>query len=196
LSPNSESAISSTLLLHDESSIVDLDRSARHSTNERTSRFKDLTGWKVAVRCGAVLAAIAFLVNIVFIIFATARYTTQNGLTLAYRGSCTKATSISLWLHVAINVLSSALLSISNYCMQILSAPTRAEVDRAHSKKDWLDIGLQSVRNFSRISSRRVWLWSVLALSSVPLHLLYYFFCQLNRATFINFKQVQLFGLC
>lgn len=37
----------------------------------------------------------------------------------------------------------------------------------------WLDIGVPSLRNLRRISTRRVVLWWLLALSSIPLHLLY-----------------------
>ncbi|KAH0559694.1 hypothetical protein GP486_003791 [Trichoglossum hirsutum] len=57
--------------------------------------------------------------------------------------------------------------------MQALSAPTRAEVDREHSKKVWLDIGVMSVRNLWRIARFRVIMWCCLGLSSVPLHLMY-----------------------
>lgn len=80
---------------------------------------------------------------------------------------------MSLWLHLAINVLSTVLLGASNYCMQCLSSPTRGDVDKAHSKGVWLDIGVPSVRNLRRISGRRFALWCLLAVSSIPLHFLY-----------------------
>ena len=57
--------------------------------------------------------------------------------------------------------------------MQCLASPTREEVDKAHGKRIWLDIGVPSVRNLRQISSRRIILWWFLALSGVPLHLLY-----------------------
>ncbi len=56
--------------------------------------------------------------------------------------------------------------------MQRLSAPTRQEVDKAHGAGTWLDIGIPSVRNVRRISWERRNLWILLALSSLPLHLL------------------------
>ena len=56
--------------------------------------------------------------------------------------------------------------------MQILSSPTRKEVDRAHSKKQWLDIGIPSTRNLRAISGKRILMWIALAFSSIPLHLM------------------------
>jgi hypothetical protein len=68
--------------------------------------------------------------------------------------------------------LSTVLLSGSNYCMQCLSAPSREEVNAAHAKGKWLDIGIPSVHNLKSISMKKVGLWWCLGLSSVPLHLM------------------------
>ena len=57
--------------------------------------------------------------------------------------------------------------------MQCLSSPTRSEIDKAHSQGIWLDIGVPSVRNLRRLSKTRIVLWWLLAISSIPLHLLY-----------------------
>lgn len=57
--------------------------------------------------------------------------------------------------------------------MQCLSSPTRSEIDKAHGQGVWLDIGVPSVRNLRRLSTSRIVLWWLLAISSVPLHLLY-----------------------
>lgn len=89
------------------------------------------------------------------------------------QGSCNRANAITTWLHILINGLSSLLLSASNYTMQTLAAPTRSEVDRAHARGSWMDIGVVSVRNLSKIKWYRTALWIVLAVSSVPIHLLY-----------------------
>ncbi|KAI9888350.1 MAG: hypothetical protein M1814_000557 [Vezdaea aestivalis] len=56
--------------------------------------------------------------------------------------------------------------------MQKLCAPTRQEVDRAHSEGKWLDIGVLSLRNLNKISKGRILIWTALALSSIPVHLL------------------------
>jgi hypothetical protein len=73
-------------------------------------------------------------------------------------------------LHLLINLLSSLLLGASNYCMQRLVAPTRKEIDAVHAKRDWLDIGMPSVRNLPSINKGRTLLWVFLGLSSIPLH--------------------------
>jgi len=57
--------------------------------------------------------------------------------------------------------------------MQLLSAPTRKNVDRAHSQGIWLDIGIPSLRNLRFSSWLKRSLWFLLALSSIPLHLVY-----------------------
>ena len=97
----------------------------------------------------------------------------DGGIGTIQLGSCQKTKNVSLWLHLLINILSTALLSASNYCMQCLSSPTREEVDKAHARHIWLDIGVPSVRNLRRISWKRIILWWLLAITSLPLHLLY-----------------------
>lgn len=88
-------------------------------------------------------------------------------------GSCAEIRKYNVGLHLAINVFSSILLAASNYAMQCLSAPTRADIDRAHFRGKWLDIGIPSIRNLLDIPRQRAILWGLLVLSSVPLHLFY-----------------------
>lgn len=57
--------------------------------------------------------------------------------------------------------------------MQCLAAPTRKDIDNAHSQNAWMDIGVLSIRNISRIAWPKKILWSCLFASSIPLHLLY-----------------------
>lgn len=88
-------------------------------------------------------------------------------------GSCQTASRISLGLHALINVLSTLTLASSNLCVQLLQAPTRREVDKAHREHRWLDIGVQGLRNFRHIPTKRRVTWIVLVTMSLPLHLLY-----------------------
>jgi len=90
-----------------------------------------------------------------------------------YSGSCDKSRTIGLWLHLGINALSTLLLSGSNYTQQCLAAPTRSEIDAAHARRRWLDIGVPSVRNLFKIKPGRRLLWIAIGLTSIPLHLLY-----------------------
>ncbi|CAI6341942.1 unnamed protein product [Periconia digitata] len=128
-----------------------------------------LHGWRFgAINC-AITATVIFLVNLIITIVCT----TYQKKGVLYWGDCNKVEKINSILHWIINLLSTALLSSSNYSMQCLSAPTRKDVDIAHGRGKWLDIGILSVRNLRCINTTRGILWIVLMLSSLPLHLLY-----------------------
>lgn len=79
---------------------------------------------------------------------------------------------ISTILHILINIMSTVLLTSSNYAMQVLCALTRQEIDRAHGLGQWLEIGLVSLRNLRSIERKRAVLWCLSVVSSAPLHLL------------------------
>ena len=128
--------------------------------------------WATAVYCATLSVLCVLVINVVLTICVTAAFGHTNGIGTAYKGSCKVTGRWTSWLHAIINVLSSILLACSNYCMQLLVAPTRHDVDRAHSKGAWLDIGVPSLRNLRFISAKRVAVWAFLALSSLPLHLL------------------------
>jgi hypothetical protein len=85
---------------------------------------------------------------------------------------CAMVKDWNRWLHFGINVSSTLLLGASNYCAQLLLAPTRKQVDEAHKKKMWLDIGIQSFRNLKKAPVQQQALWILLMLSSGLLHLL------------------------
>lgn len=54
-----------------------------------------------------------------------------------------------------------------------MNSPTRNEVDAAHSKQKWLNIGTPSIRNLFLVSKSKTLLWLVLGLTSFPLHMLW-----------------------
>ncbi|GAB7354941.1 hypothetical protein MBLNU459_g5560t1 [Dothideomycetes sp. NU459] len=115
-----------------------------------------------------------FLINLGLTLWAKAKYGTRDGgIGTVLVGSCDATAKWSRWLHMAINILSTLLLGASNYCMQRLSAPTRSDLDRAHARGVWLDIGVPSLRNQRWLGSYRSGLWLLLGLSSLPLHLMY-----------------------
>ncbi|KIX98119.1 uncharacterized protein Z520_06199 [Fonsecaea multimorphosa CBS 102226] len=131
-----------------------------------------LYGWRTGALTAALLGAISLLINLVVVSWLAAR---GHGSSLVeiYNGHCGKVESLDIWIHLAINTLSTLLLGGSNYCMQCLSAPSREDVDRAHARGEYLDVGVPSVRNLRRIARRKVILWWALGLSSIPLHLMY-----------------------
>ncbi|KAF4985765.1 hypothetical protein FGRMN_11105 [Fusarium graminum] len=95
------------------------------------------------------------------------------GQSILYRGSCTTSAKANLWIHLAINIIGTGVLASSNFFMQSLVAPTRAEVDAAHRSGHWLEIGVQSLKNFRFLGWRKILFWSLFCLSSVPLHLVF-----------------------
>ena len=131
------------------------------------------SGWRTGLMISACCTGFVFLLNLILTIWATQAFGVENGYGTLLSGECSKTKTASTWIHLAINVLSTLLLSASNYCMQILTAPTRSEIDRAHANGKWLDIGAPSVRNLRHISWKRLCIWICLGLSSLPLHLLY-----------------------
>ncbi|KAK1757299.1 hypothetical protein QBC47DRAFT_442112 [Echria macrotheca] len=120
-----------------------------------------------------VVIGIIFCTNLGLTIFAFSRYGSDKGVGLIYEGDCEKVRTLDQWIHLLINLLGTGMLSASNYCMQLQAAPTRANIDRAHKDNRWLDIGIPSLRNLGYISNWRRLSWALLALSSVPIHLIY-----------------------
>ena len=137
-------------------------------------RLRSISGRRFGVVFCAGLTGMVFLLNVAITIWAVKTSKNWNGSVGIIRdGDCRHTKKLSLWLHFAINVFSTLLLGASNYCMQCLSSLTRQDIDKAHAQKHWLDIGVSSIRNLRRISWKRIVLWWLLAITSLPLHLLY-----------------------
>jgi hypothetical protein len=131
------------------------------------------TGWRFAVATCFISTVTVLIINLSLMLYSISHYGRgDGGIQTLYAGSCSRARGISASLHLLINVLSTILLASSNYCMQCLSAPTRSEVDVAHSKKIWLDIGVPSTKNLLQIGRKRLVLWCLLGFSSILVHLL------------------------
>jgi len=88
-------------------------------------------------------------------------------------GDCQSIATINAGLHVLLNILSSAFLGAGNYYMQVLVAPTAAEVDKAHRAGDYFDIGTHSLHNLARLRPRKRIIWALLGIASILLHLAY-----------------------
>jgi len=151
------------------------------STTERWKSFSSAwkpvwyTGWHTGVLTSAACVVVVLFINIGLTIYAATnpQYKMEEGIGTLYLGSCDKSKTIGLWLHLVINALSTLLLSGSNYTQQCLVAPSRSEIDAAHAKGRWMDIGVPSIRNLFKIKLERTLLWIFIGLTSIPLHLLY-----------------------
>ncbi|KAF2193112.1 hypothetical protein K469DRAFT_715150 [Zopfia rhizophila CBS 207.26] len=130
-------------------------------------------GWRFGVTRSAITTGITFLfllllLSVMWDIFGVEK----GGGTLAQR-KCSLIKAGDILIHLALNVLSTLMLASSNYCMQGLCAPTREEIDRAHAKRTWLDIGTQSIRNLKAIAFGRAFTWAFLWVAVLPLHLVF-----------------------
>ncbi|KAF4993614.1 hypothetical protein FGRMN_6332 [Fusarium graminum] len=145
---------------------------------EDTAESSKTADWKVSLIGGACACIAVFVVNLVVTIWSTFSLQgiqdgTSTSRRIIYEGSCSKTRELSVAIHLIINAFGSILLAASNYGMQCLSAPTRADVDKAHARQRWVDIGIPSFRNLRKVSGKRVVLWWLLVFSSLPLHLLF-----------------------
>lgn len=139
-----------------------------------TWRQKHFSGWRLGILSGTVMATIVLILNIVLVVQfrSISGHDDHQVPNTVFEGNCNKTKRLNIGLHFLLNILSTVLLGASNYAMQCLAAPTRPEIDRAHTKWQWLDIGVPSIRNIFSISRKRIALWTLLVLSSFPLHLM------------------------
>lgn len=134
---------------------------------------RKLQGWRFGLAMSASSATIVLLMNVLIVVVAVSTSKLENGIGTLFTGDCKRVSTWNTALHILINALSSILLSASNYAMQVLSSPARSECDAAHARRDWLDIGANGVRNLTRVAWQRRILWTLLGVSSIPIHLLF-----------------------
>lgn len=111
------------------------------------------------------------IVNFTILIVFMRRYPVSGSVGALYYGNCTVVDQVNAALHVIINILSTLLLGASNSCMQILVAPTREDLKRAHEKGKSMAIGVQDMGNLRYLSKTTALFWTMLAITSGGLHL-------------------------
>ncbi|KAF2818378.1 hypothetical protein CC86DRAFT_472899 [Ophiobolus disseminans] len=136
----------------------------------RRSRFH---GWRMGVLIGCCMSTLVLGCNIAMIVIGAVSGFDNDGVADLITGDETKITRWNTALHILINTLSTVLLAGSNYTMQVLSSPTRGDIDKAHARNQWLEVGILSPRNMRSLPRRRRYLCLLLSLSSIPLHLFY-----------------------
>ena len=73
-----------------------------------------MSGWKVGVAVCAATAVTVCLLNVALTVWAVVNHEVINGLSYLYTGSCQEVATMSLWIHLGINAMSTLLLSASN----------------------------------------------------------------------------------
>nr|ADO29932.1 hypothetical protein PP110 [Penicillium paxilli] len=95
------------------------------------------------------------------------------GSIVLHQGSCPATQKTKIGLHLLINVLSVVMSATSSYCCTILMAPSRTDIDKAHSKGTWLSVGVASWRNFRNLKRSSQALWSILLLTTIIMQMIY-----------------------
>ncbi|KAI0183494.1 hypothetical protein EV127DRAFT_352591 [Xylaria flabelliformis] len=137
-----------------------------------SSRFR-LSKRNQALLLQVALIAIIFATNLFILTYVRSKYPSKDGVGLLFAGDCDTVKNSNRWLHLLINVLSTGMLSASTFCIQLQASPTRADIDKMHKRNKWLDIGAPSLRNLRYIGRWRLASCIVLALSSLPIHLIF-----------------------
>jgi hypothetical protein len=146
------------------------DEAAVYKTKSFRQRY--LGGIKRTLRAFVVVACIILIINLSWLGYAKAKFGITAGYGIIKRGDCDEVKSLNTWLHLVINILSTLLLTGSNAFMAAFSCPSRKEVDKAHRRGRFLHIGSLSLGNLGGIAKRKGFVVLILALSSVPFHLL------------------------
>jgi hypothetical protein len=81
----------------------------------RKRRGRRVGGWKGTLYLGATTSAIVLILNLVMLLWATLRHSASEYV--LYSGHCDRVKQISAGIHFLINILSTLLLSASNYAM-------------------------------------------------------------------------------
>lgn len=143
------------------------------STVQKRLKRSRFYGWRMGVLFGSCMSAFVLCCNVVVVVIGSQVYSGyDNGIADVKFGGAPSISRWSTFFHLLINAGSTALLAASNYTMQVLCSPTRQDIDNAHSRGMWVDVGLLSFRNIRAIPRKRAILALILAFSSVPLHLL------------------------
>jgi hypothetical protein len=91
--------------------------------------------WRFGLFAGMYASAIVLAMNIAFLLYGVFNHDgVKDGIATIMQGDMKSVSYTSTSLHVLINILSTTLLTSSNYAMQVLCAPTRSEIDNAHSR--------------------------------------------------------------
>ncbi|KAI0813306.1 hypothetical protein GGR55DRAFT_687610 [Xylaria sp. FL0064] len=141
--------------------------------SERSDLRRHFTGWRGGVVYNTVLAFLILVVGIISLILVVTRTKEFSGQLAIFSGNCSTARRINIGIHVVINVFTVVLLAGANYVFQVLTSPTRREITQAHDRKQWLDIGVCSLRNFFHVSGFRAALAAVALLVAIALQVIY-----------------------
>lgn len=130
--------------------------------------------WRRTATFSIVLSSICGLLLLGFLITSLSRSgssITQS--TILFEEDCKVISKINIILHLLLNIISTAILASSNFFMQLLNAPSRVEINKAHASLRSLEIGVPSIKNLGFLSPFKLTCWLLLFVSSIPIHLFF-----------------------
>ncbi|KAJ5721210.1 uncharacterized protein N7483_009144 [Penicillium malachiteum] len=148
---------------------VEIPSTALNTINVNTSEAKT----QKEIAGGVLVMHLIFMIVAFSIAYSEEANNGQFEILELYKGSCSTTDNWTTALHLLINFSSTLILGASSSMMQVIGAPSRTAVDRAHNKHKWLDIGTLSIRNFGAMDWKRRTLWLCLLFTSLPIHMLY-----------------------
>jgi hypothetical protein len=104
-----------TSLRRDHEPLEQDDADKTDAVPPRKRRGGRLGGWKGTLYLGATTSVIVLALNLVLLLWATLRHSASESV--LYSGDCDRVKQISAGIHFLINILSTLLLSASNYAM-------------------------------------------------------------------------------
>ncbi|OTA69970.1 hypothetical protein K449DRAFT_360814 [Hypoxylon sp. EC38] len=145
------------------------------SLNFWGSRDGGSTGWKQAAKVNCTILAATSVTLIGCLIAVTTKVGGIKHTLPFYHGGCDggSVSQVNVVLHLLINIISTLVVTSSNFFMQVLNSPSREELNTAHFKGSWVGVGIPSVRNAFSVSRFKTWCWICLLISSIPMHLLF-----------------------
>ena len=115
-----------------------------HITRPRTTLLNGLLPhayWRRSIVLAACLLMLVLVGNLILHGISFDWLLDGGGNVEVFAGNCNTSQTISTGWHVLINVFSTKLFAASNVGIQVLSAPTRKDIDAAHAKRVWLHVG-------------------------------------------------------
>lgn len=86
----------------------------KNELNPSKGRF---TGWRLTLLLASLTSIAVLAFNLGFILWAAKRHHLQNNQGVLYEGDCDVVRKGNIAFHLGINILGTALLAASNYCM-------------------------------------------------------------------------------
>jgi hypothetical protein len=92
-------------------------RQTKEDRSEPSSNIERFSGWRRTLLLASLASILVLSFNIGFILWAVKNHHLQNNQGVLYEGKCDTVRKGDIAFHLVINILATALLSASNYCM-------------------------------------------------------------------------------